>query len=221
MRLGLVTDVHSHSAELARALALFRQHAVDRVVTLGDTIDGFARSNGAAEVASLLLDADAVGVWGNHDFGLRGDVSEKLRVRLPQVSLSFMARMQPRLVIGDCHFSHKEASVDPYDVTQLWDVSDRPRNLVERASNGFQAVPQQWQFVGHYHRWWATTPTAPVEWSGSGLLEFEPQERYFVIVGAACDGWCAVLDVERATLQPLWCGSANRETSTESELDVR
>ena len=30
-----------------------------------------------------------------------------------------------RLIIADCHFSHKEASVDPYDSEQLWDVGDR------------------------------------------------------------------------------------------------
>src|SRR4029453_16796613 len=101
--------------------------------TLGDTIDAFARSEGAAEVAALLLEADAVGVWGNHDYGLRGDVSDRMRVRFPQVSLTFMARMQPRLVIADCHFSHREASCDPYDVLQLWDVSDRPLDLAGRA----------------------------------------------------------------------------------------
>ena len=37
MRLGLVTDVHNPSAELARALALFRGRHVDRVLTILDT----------------------------------------------------------------------------------------------------------------------------------------------------------------------------------------
>jgi predicted phosphodiesterase len=62
MRLGLVTDVHSHAAELARALTLFRRLRVDRVVSIGDTIDSFARSHGGAEAATLLLEANAVGV---------------------------------------------------------------------------------------------------------------------------------------------------------------
>ena len=95
MRLGLVTDVHSHATELARALALFRQHGVDQVVTLGDTIDAFARSPGAAEVAELLLEANAIGVWGNHDCTLRGEISDTVRARFPEVCLTFMARMEP------------------------------------------------------------------------------------------------------------------------------
>jgi hypothetical protein len=118
-----------------------------------------------------------------------------------------MARMQPRLVLGDCHFSHKEASVDPHDVAQLWDVSDRPLDLAARAAQGFQAVPQRWQLVGHYHRWWATTPSGGVTWQGSGPLVFQAAERYFVVVGATCEGWCALLDEEQATLQPVWCGT--------------
>ncbi len=206
MHLGLVSDVHSHPIELARALALFRQQRVDRVITLGDTIDAFARSEGAAEVASRLLDAEAIGVWGNHDFSLRGDVPERTRVRFPEVAMAFMARMQPRLVLGDCHFSHREASVDPDDVIQLWDVTEQPLDLLERATQGFQAVPQRWQFVGHYHRWWAAT-SAGVVWAGDGPLRFEPTERYFVVVGATCEGLCGILDVEQRMLQPLWCGA--------------
>jgi hypothetical protein len=192
---------------LARALTLFRQHRVDQVVTLGDTIDAFAHSDGAAEVAALLLEAGAVGVWGNHDCNLRGDVPEKTRARFPALALTFMARMQPRLVLGHCHFSHKEASVDPHDVAQLWDVSDRPLNLMERARQGFAAVPQGWLFVGHYHRWWAATPSGPLGWSGPEPLALASGERYVVVVGAVCDGWCGLLDVEDATLQPLWCGA--------------
>ena len=209
MRLGLVTDVHSHATELARALTIFRQCRVDRVVTIGDTIDAFARSDGAAEVASLLLEANAIGVWGNHDFALRGDVQEKTRVRFPEPALTFMSRMEPRLVIADCHFSHKEASVDPHDVIQLWDVSDRPPDLAERASFAFQAAPQRWQFVGHYHRWWAATSSGQVVWQGTGPLVFDPAERYFVVVGAIFQGWCGILDLERAVLEPLWCGAAD------------
>jgi predicted phosphodiesterase len=209
MRLGLVTDVHSHPKELARALALFRERQVDRVLTIGDTIDAFARSDGAAEVASLLLEADAVGVWGNHDFGLRGEVRETTRARFSKEVFTFMARMQPRLVIGDCHFSHKESSVDPYDIEQLWDLSDRPLDLAERAALAFDAMPQQWQFVGHYHRWWATTSLGKT-WQGAGPLAFNSEERYFTVVGATCEGWCGLLDLERAVLEPLWCGIAYR-----------
>ena len=83
MRIGLVTDVHNHAAELAGALAAFRTRGVDQVVTIGDTCDAFGRGDGAGEVASLLDGCSAVGVWGNHDFTLCRDVPEAVRDRYP------------------------------------------------------------------------------------------------------------------------------------------
>jgi hypothetical protein len=206
MLLGLITDVHSHADELARALALFRRHGVDRVVTVGDTIDAFARSDGASAVASLLLDADAMGVWGNHDFGLRGDVTAEAQARFPPHVFEFMARMQPRLVLDDFHFSHKEASADPHDAAQLWDISETPLELREKAALGFQSTKARCQFVGHYHRWWAATSAGAVIWQGGHPLAMNPPERYFVVVAAVCDGWCALFDTHCALLEPLWCG---------------
>ena len=206
MLLGVVTDVHNHAAELARALESFRARGVDRVVTVGDTIDAFGRGDGAAEVAGLLLRAGAVGVWGNHDFTLCGDVRPATRARYPEAVFAFMAGMLPRLVIGDCHFSHKESSVDPHDIEQLWDVSDRPLDLWERARAAFAAVPDRLQFVGHYHCWWAATPAGPLDWSGTEPLAFAPGERYFVVAGAVCEGHCGVLDTAAGVLHPLPCG---------------
>lgn len=208
MRLGLITDVHNHAAELATALASFRERGVDQVVTIGDTCDAFGRDDGAGRVAALLAECGAVGVWGNHDFTLCRDVTAAVRGRyLPDV-LDVMGRMQPRLVIEDCHFSHKESSVDPHDVAQLWDVGDRPPDLTERAELAFGAVGNRWQFVGHYHRWWAATPAGRVDWSGAGPLRFEPGQRYFVVVAAVCDGWCGILDTAAGQLEPVRCGPA-------------
>jgi predicted phosphodiesterase len=206
VRLGLVTDIHNHAAEVGRALDLFATARVDQVVTLGDTCDAYARSVGATEVASLLLAAGAVGVWGNHDFSLCSEVSPAVRERFPEVVLRFMSGMRARLEMGDCHFSHKEASVDPYDAAQLWDVSDGPLDLLERARLGFAATAHRCQFVGHYHRWWAATPAGQVEWDGSRPLVLDPSERYFVVVGPTCEGWCAILDMNAGVLQPMRCG---------------
>jgi hypothetical protein len=153
-------------------------------------------------------------VWGNHDFSLRGDIPERTRARFPEIALTLMAHMQPRLVIGECHFSHKESSVDPFDVEQLWDANDRPLDLAERASLGFRSAPARLQLVGHYHRWWATTPSAHVPWEGSEPLAFDPSERYFVVVSAVYKGWCGILDLELALLEPLWCGDGEPERGT-------
>jgi hypothetical protein len=205
MRLGLVTDIHSHAAELARALRLFRDHAVDQVVTIGDTCDAFGPPDGAVEVATLLKGCAAVGVWGNHDFGLCQDVSAKHRARFGPVVCDFLSAMRPALEIDNCYFSHKEASVDAHDVMQLWSLLDEPLDLLARARAGLAAVPHDRQFVGHYHRWWAATVRGPIDWDGSRPLVLQPGQRYFVVVAPVFQGWCGVFDTRSAVLQPVRC----------------
>jgi hypothetical protein len=220
MRIGLVTDVHNHATELAAALATFRRHGVDQVVTIGDACDAFDSGDGAGDVTSLLDGCSAVGVWGNHDYTLCRDVPITVRDRYPPIVFDVMARMQPRLVVAGCHFSHKESSVDPHDVAQLWDMGDRPLNLMERAGLAFAATEHRWQFVGHYHRWWAATPTGPVHWTGAGPLRFESGQRYFVVVAAVCDGWCGIVDTEEGQLQPLRCGPAEPQAAADGGRDA-
>lgn len=205
MRLGLVTDVHNHAAELARALRLFQDHAVEQVVTIGDTCDAFGRHDGAVEVATLLKGREAVGVWGNHDFGLCQDVAGKQRARFGPAVGEFLGAMRPALEIDGCYFSHKDASVDARDVMQLWSLEDEPLDLLARATAGLAAVPHDRQFVGHYHRWWAATPRGQIDWDGSGPLLLRPGERYFVVVAAVFQGWCGVLDTTSGVLHPVRC----------------
>lgn len=206
MRLGIVTDVHNHTAALAGALAIFRERGVDRVVTIGDTCDPFLKDDRAGHLASLLDGCGATGVWGNHDFTLCWNPPDAVRERYPPQVLGVMTRMEPRLVIGDCHFSHMESSVDPFDVAQLWDHGDSPLDLMQRARLAFAATDSLRQFVGHYHRWWAATPEGPIAWAGDGPLHLDARKRYFVVVAATCDGWCAILDTDQGLLEPLRCG---------------
>ena len=207
MRLGLVTDIHNHAANLRIALRIFRESAVNRIITLGDTCDAFSADGGADEVAALLDEYCVSGVWGNHDFTLCYDTPERIRARYSPSVLDVVGRMQPRLIVGDCHFSHKESSVDPFDVMQLWDVSESPLDLMQRATIAFAASATQCQFVGHYHRWWAATPAGPLDWIGTAPLRFEVGERYFVVIAAVFDGWCGILDTAASVLIPVRCDS--------------
>lgn len=203
MRIGLVTDVHNHAQELAVALDQLAARGVDRIVTLGDTCDAFNRNDGAKMVTAMLAGVNATGVWGNHDFALCREVEDRHRERYPPSVLDFMATIEPRIVIGDAHFSHRESTADPEDVEQLWNLAGGVRNLEERAAASFEAVDQAWQFVGHYHQWWATSDTGPIEWSGDEPLDLEPGRRYWVVIAAVCEGNCAILDTEARRLEPL------------------
>jgi hypothetical protein len=59
--------------------------------------------------------ANAVGVWGNHDIGLCHRVEGRARARYPAAALDCLAALRPRLVVGECYYSHVEPSIDRYD----------------------------------------------------------------------------------------------------------
>jgi hypothetical protein len=157
-------------------------------------------------VVELLRGAGAVGVWGNHDLGLCHQVKERTRQHYPAAVLDFMGTMRPRHVLGECHFSHVEPSVDPHDAAALWACAeDEPLDFAGRARRSFAAVAQRLVFVGHYHRWLAAMASGPVDWRGEGPLSLAGPERYLVVVGAVFQGQCGVLDTERCELAPLAC----------------
>jgi predicted phosphodiesterase len=206
MRIGLVTDIHDHVEPLGRALDLFRRLGVDRVVTLGDSCDAFTRHSRAGAVVELLRAAGAVGVWGNHDMGLCRAVDDRTRARYPAAALDYLATMEPRLTIEECHLSHVEPSIDPHDAGALWACNeDEPLDFTGRAQRSFAAVAQRLVLVGHYHRWLAVTACGPLAWRGERPLRLAGPGRYFIVVGAVFQGQCGILDTERSELWPLSC----------------
>ena len=203
MRLGLVTDVHSHAGELERAIDRLQQEGVDQIITLGDTCDAFAPSEGSADVTRILSECGAIGVWGNHDFGLCRDVSDSARARFAEEVLQWMSGMRPFLEIDDCFFSHRAADIDPNDLYALWSCEEEKLDLYQRALAGFRAVHHNRQFIGHYHRWAWFTPAGPVAWEGDGSIRLVPEERHFVVIDAVFNGSCAIFDTQSGLLEPL------------------
>jgi predicted phosphodiesterase len=211
MRIGLITDIHNDADLLSRALVVLEVRGVDRFVTLGDTCDLFLPQTGIAQVAEMLQERHAVGVWGNHDFALCRDVDDCYRQRFTGSSvLAFMAGMLPALVVEDCHFSHLEPLGDPHTVEHLWSLKEKPADFLELARLSFAAVEHRLLFVGHYHRWWAGSPERSLDWAGDCPLVFDPRKRYFVVVNAVLGGWCAWLDTEAGVLLPLRIGEERR-----------
>ena len=218
MRIGLVTDIHNDADLLSRALTALEARGVDLLVTLGDTCDVFLPDGGIVEVAAMLQDRLAVGVWGNHDFVLCRDVDERYLVRYAGTSiLDFMAGMLPTLIVGDCHFTHLEPLGDPHDVAHLWSLKDKPFDLMELASLSFAAVDHRLLFIGHYHRWWAATPEGPLDWAGDRPLELAPDRRYFVVVGPVQGRWCGWLDTDAGVLMPIRIGGIGPQEDLSEE----
>ena len=98
MKLGLITDIHEHVVALRRALEHLAELGVDKIVMIGDVVEMGRRLEGTCQ---LLADAQVIGVWGNHDFGLcsEPEASDFSHIS-PQVR-AYMGSLQPRLVVED------------------------------------------------------------------------------------------------------------------------
>jgi hypothetical protein len=198
MKLGLITDIHENTEFLRIALDRFAKENVDQIVMLGDV---FELGERIEETCRLLANAKTIGVWGNHDFGLCVDPDEDLRAKYPATVIQYMTSLRPRLDVAGCHFSHVEPWLNPEVVTDLWyfeGLPDEPAKL----DRIFNAQPNRIMFAGHFHDWLLATPDGISEWKGESPIRLD-QGRYFVVVGALCEGHFAILETESSNLIPL------------------
>jgi hypothetical protein len=198
MKLGLITDIHEHVEHLQAALDCFRTSAVDRIVMIGDVIGMTLR---VEETCRLLAEAQAIGVWGNHDFGLCVDPSTEMRARYSAVVIDYMTALRPRLEIEGCLFTHVEPWLDPENLADLW-YFDGPPDEHGNLARIFDAAPHRLMFAGHYHGWLLATPDGICDWRGETAVRLSVG-RYFVVVGALCEGRFATYDTATAELRPF------------------
>ncbi len=204
VRIGIVADIHEAVEPLQRALAEFRRRGVDQVVSLGDACDTFGRLGRTSEVVALLREVHAVGVWGNHDFGLSCEVPERLRQQTAPDVLEYMATMQPHLVVDGCRFSHVEPWLDARKLEDLW-YFDGPPDTPDKVDRSFAAVPEHRLFIGHFHRWLVMTQAGQIKWDGERSLALTVELRYLVVVAPVFQGWCAIYNTADSQLTPIAC----------------
>jgi len=97
MILGLLGDVHAEDERLAAALGVFRRERVERVLFVGDVVDGLGDVD---RCCALLAAVEALGVCGNHErWLLRDEVRSlahaHLRRDLSPGSLSLIESLPP------------------------------------------------------------------------------------------------------------------------------
>jgi len=123
MKLGLIGDIHAEDERLATALRIFAEHGTDAILFVGDVADGVGDLD---RCCTLLADAGALGVRGNHDRWLLGDTVRSLpnahvREDLAPQSIAFLEALPPvrdvetplgRLLL--CH------GVGHSDMQRLW-----------------------------------------------------------------------------------------------------
>jgi hypothetical protein len=201
MKLGLLTDIHSHAESLQAALDRLRAERVDQIVVIGDVVDLFGRQAYVEETCRLLTEARAVGVWGNHDYGLCVEPDESVRAKYPPAVLDFMGSLRPRLEVAGCFVSHVEPWLNAEYMPDLW-YGGGPPATSEQLDRIFAAVPHRAIFGGHYHVWHAATPEGVQRWDGTAPIAFG-EDRHFVVVNALSEGNFAVYDTQTANLIPM------------------
>src|SRR5262245_33561864 len=199
MKLGLLADIHEHTRELQKAIAVLHQHGAERFVVLGDVFETGKRIE---QTVRLLQQIEAVGVWGNHDIGLCFDPSDEVCQRYSAEVLGFMGGLQPRLEIDGCLFTHVEPWLDPHLVEDLW-YFHGPPDSPEKLTRSFAAMPHQVMFIGHLHRWLLGTPEGLLSWRGEDRVCLDSERRYLVVVHAVWDGKCALFDTDTRELIPF------------------
>jgi hypothetical protein len=204
MRIGIVADIHDAVRPLTKALSILRGRGAEQIVSLGDAFDSFRPGEPAVEVARLLQEAGAVGVWGNHDAGLSLEVMEQMREAADPALLAFSARLQPQLVLEGCRFSHVEPWKNPCRLEDLWWFEGLP-DTGERARRSFDAVRERLLFVGHFHASLVMRAEGQVEWNGVLPVKLSGLDRYLILVPAVVDGWCEILETEQCLLTPIRC----------------
>jgi hypothetical protein len=202
MRIGIVADIHDAVDPLRAALTRFRELDVEQVVSLGDAFETFKRGEPGAEVALLLHEHRAIGVWGNHDVGLSHNIPRDVRTQADPDLLQFTQTLKPQLVIDNCRFSHIEPWLDPTNIMELWHFDGTP-NTTELASRSFAAVPEQFLIVGHYHCWAITSADDAVAWDGTEGISLSMDRRYLILTAPVVHGWSAVFDTTNGELTPI------------------
>jgi predicted phosphodiesterase len=198
MKLGLLTDIHEHVEFLRLALGRLARERVDQIVVIGDVFETGQRIE---ETCRLLAESRAIGVWGNHDFGLCHQPDARTWAKYPRGVLDFMTTLRPRLEIGGCHFTHVEPWLDPENIVDLWYFEGVPDNEAKLARI-FQAVSERHIFAGHFHEWLLATPERLLGWLGHEPVVLDPG-RFFCVVGALCLGRFATFDTQTCELVPF------------------
>ena len=196
---------------------MLRQHGTDRFIVLGDDCEMGKRME---ETVTLLPDVAAIGVWGNHDSGFCFEPSEKIRQVYSREVLEFMGRLQPRLEIEGCLFTHEEPWLDPHKIEDHW-YFEGPPDTQEKLDRSFAAVPHRVMFIGHFHRWIIGSTTGMIPWNGKEPIKLDATKRHLVVVNAVFSGHCALFDTKTNEITPFRVGMTWGKPSPPGQIRLR
>ena len=200
MKIGILADIHGNVENLEVALARLLEENVDKVILLGDIVES---PRNAAKTVSLLNAHHAVGVWGNHELGLCIAPGPEILSSYTEPVAEFFSTLHSHFELDDLLFSHSFPSQDPTDPVAYY-LGSRPGEG-GAADASFASFDHRIIFIGHFHRWFVSTPDSCLSWDGSDPIEFARDQRYLIVVHAVLYGWFAIYDDSTNVLTPLQC----------------
>ncbi len=199
MRLGLLSDIHEAVELLDLAIERLQVLGVDRFVFLGDVHETGPR---LAEAVERLAAIDALGVWGNHDYGLCVEPHPDIRSRFPFQTLDYLSLLHGAIEIDGFRFAHIEPWLDPCELLDLWHM-EFDRTFEDEVAEKLPGCAAARSFMGHKHRWLAADASGLLAWRGEEPLILSTDGRWLVVVAAVVDGWCARFDTTTGLLTPI------------------
>ena len=179
MKTALISDIHGNYDGLKAVLADIAEQHCDRVICLGDLVDGGLQS---VEVVRELQASKVLTVRGNHDeYGVWDDT-------LPADVRDFLRSLPEEIIEGDVFYTHtsprkKKAKIR--DEIEAWNV--------------FEETDWRRVFVGDVHIPMILSQQSDRQVSATQhtitydeIFAFDASDRYIVCVGAvgySRDGW--------------------------------
>ena len=209
MRLGVFADVHANLPALEATVDAFRRLTVDQFVHLGDLVGYGPFPN---ECIELVRDLDAVGVAGNHELIVRGQLSTDRCTRTARESLqwtaanltnsarTYIACLPDRLSVQRTIVATHASLDDPQAYVETNEQADRQLELLARDHPGATTL-----LIGHTHRPRAYALRTGARRPFEGPLSICDQHLLLnpgsvgQPRGASLDATCLLLDLEART----------------------
>jgi predicted phosphodiesterase len=172
MLLGIITDIHEEVDLLREALQVLADRQVERIICVGDVVGHCLR---LSETCQLLAQAQVVGVYGNHDYGLSVGPGRRDRGELPRAA-GCGVHANTRTTHGDRRLlvSTRRTLARPVQTGRsvvFRRVPQRPDQLAR-----IFAVPTaRIAFAGHFHRWLWARPSGLTAWKGKRPSGWTPR----------------------------------------------
>jgi predicted phosphodiesterase len=184
LRTGLISDIHGNHAGLLMALAKLNQEGCDRIICLGDLVDGGTEE---AQVVDHLRALALPTVCGNHDVCNMADIGPERQ--------QWLKNLPDTITDGDFLFTHvsprKKRKHKIADAVEAWNV--------------FDETSERLIFVGHTHfscifgeRCDQPVTAREVPFRFGEWTNLDPTDRYIISVGA--------VGYSRDHLQTIRCG---------------